>query len=308
MAPEPLLYAVKLSSTRQQKFFFIENGLITITGNKDSLYKASVKGSVTQNVYNTFYEKEWKPVRDSAGGIYRRLDIAEKAAKANNTKMDSVTRQGFDNEFAGLEKFNDTIIFTFVRKNLSSVAAAAVIYDRYISYPYPEKAGILYNLLTDKVKNSSYGKMIKEAVDLNAKTGIGKVIPVFTQADTSGKPVSINNFKGRYVLVDFWASWCAPCRKENPNVVAAYNKYHSKGFDIVSVSLDDNKDNWLHAIAADKLTWTHVSDLKGWKNEVAQLFGIKSVPTSFLIDKNGIIIAKNLRGEALNKKLDEILN
>ena len=108
------------------------------------------------------------------------------------------------------------------------------------------------------------------------------------------------------VIVDFWASWCGPCRKENPNVVLAYNKYHSKGFNILGISLDDKKDRWLKAIENDGLTWSHVSDLKGWRNDVATLYGVKIVPTNYLIDPNGKIIAQNLRGVELQQKLAEI--
>lgn len=126
-------------------------------------------------------------------------------------------------------------------------------------------------------------------------------------ADTTGKHVTLSSLRGKYVLVDFWASWCGPCRKENPNVVAAYQKYHDKGFEILGVSLDDKKNLWEKAINADKLSWYHVSDLKGWRNQAAGLYMVKSVPSSFLLDKDGKIIAKNLRGEALHRKLAELL-
>ncbi|MEO7046466.1 MAG: TlpA disulfide reductase family protein, partial [Ferruginibacter sp.] len=131
--------------------------------------------------------------------------------------------------------------------------------------------------------------------------------PDFALADTSGKIVKLSKLRGKYVLVDFWASWCAPCRRENPNVVEAYKKFHDKGLDIVGVSLDTKKDAWLKAINHDGLTWYHVSDLKGWNGHIEKEFGIKVVPTNFLLDKDGKVIAKNLRGEALQKKLEELL-
>jgi peroxiredoxin len=136
---------------------------------------------------------------------------------------------------------------------------------------------------------------------------IGNPILEFSQNDASGKPVSISSFKGKVVLVDFWASWCGPCRAENPNVVKAYNAFKDKGFDILGVSFDSSKDKWLAAVEKDKLAWTHVSDLKGWSNAVGQKFGIRSIPQNFLLDKEGKIIAKNLRGEDLYAKLEEIL-
>lgn len=129
----------------------------------------------------------------------------------------------------------------------------------------------------------------------------------FTQADVNGKPVKLSDFKGKYVLIDFWASWCVPCRQENPNLVAAYNKYKAKNFEILGVSLDNKKENWLKAIADDKLHWSNVSDLKGWRNEAAELYAVRAVPSNVLVDPNGKILAKNLRGEALEQMLEKIL-
>ncbi|RZK64369.1 MAG: TlpA family protein disulfide reductase, partial [Pedobacter sp.] len=126
--------------------------------------------------------------------------------------------------------------------------------------------------------------------------------------DQFGKSVSIAEFKGKYVLIDFWASWCIPCRKENPNVVSAYAKYHSKGFQILAVSLDTSKSSWLKAIKNDNLSWTHVSDLGGWENEVSRMLKVSEVPSNILVDQNGIVIAKNLKGDNLHRKLAELFD
>ena len=125
--------------------------------------------------------------------------------------------------------------------------------------------------------------------------------------DRDGKPFSLSSTRGKLILVDFWASWCGPCRRENPNVVKAYSKFHAKGFDVFGVSLDKDKDKWLEAIKKDNLTWNHVSDLKGWGNQAAKLYGIRAIPSNLLLDKQGKILAKNLRGEDLIKKLTEVI-
>jgi peroxiredoxin len=181
------------------------------------------------------------------------------------------------------------------------------IYQNFSYNPDAKELDSIYNDLSLSIQNSYFGKKIKDVLDIAKKTDIGNEAPVFAQNDASGKSVSLASFKGKYVLVDFWASWCGPCRAENPNVVKAYQKFHAKGFDILGVSLDEEKDKWIAAVKKDNLDWSQVSDLQGWKNNVAMLYGVQGIPMNFLIDKEGKIIGKGLRGDDLDRKLEELL-
>jgi peroxiredoxin len=166
----------------------------------------------------------------------------------------------------------------------------------------------LHSAVSINFDQSIYYKIIQNYVSILQQTAIGSEALDFTQLTPEGNSVSLSDFRGKYVLIDFWASWCGPCRKENPNVVNVYNKYHNDGFEVLGVSLDQNKENWLKAIESDGLVWTQVSDLKGWSNEVANQYGIKSIPSSLLIDPNGIIIGKNLNGAELEFAIKEIFS
>jgi peroxiredoxin len=173
----------------------------------------------------------------------------------------------------------------------------------------PSRVEPLFNSLSASVRAWPSARALKARIELAKKTAIGNYAMDFTQNDTSGRPVSLSSFRGKYVLIDFWASWCGPCRRENPNVVKVFNKFKDKNFTILSVSLDmpNARDKWLYAIHKDGLTWTHVSDLKYWDNAVAKKYGINAIPQNLLLDPKGKIIAKNLRGEDLDMKLTEIL-
>jgi len=301
--PEPMFYILKLPGQNGGKGFFAEPGKITITGIKDSLYNAVVTGSELQQQLEE-WSKVWRTIALQAGPMYHRLDSVTEHGKIKETKEE---RKVFDDGMESLSVQTYAAVTTFIKKYPQSPVGPFIINDRYINYPNAEKLAGSFALLGEGARQSYYGKKIIAYQETMAKTAVG-TSPDFTLADTVGNMLKLSSLKGKYVLVDFWASWCGPCRKENPNVVAAYKKYHSQGLEIVSVSLDTKKDLWMRAIAKDSLGWNHVSDLRGWESAPVKEFGIHAIPTNFLLDKEGRVIANNLRGAALLDKLGALLN
>lgn len=194
----------------------------------------------------------------------------------------------------------------FVQYHPESLASVFVLMNEMHTMQ-PQELLTLFNSLTDDIKGSRYGKITQTNLELMAATAVGAVAPDFTMNNTKGDPVSLASYRGKYVLLDFWASWCTYCRVENPNVVKAYNAYKTKDFTVLSVSLDNNRDGWLIAIRQDDLPWTQVSDLQGWSNAAALLYHVYSIPANFLIGPDGKIIAKNLRGPELEDELAKVL-
>ncbi|NLR80132.1 peroxiredoxin family protein [Chitinophaga eiseniae] len=195
----------------------------------------------------------------------------------------------------------------FIRSHPDSWVSLDLVESHSVNLK-PEIIEPLLMGLSRKLRNSAIGKYLATRLASEKKTGIGQPAIPFTQNDTEGKPVSLASFKGKYVLVDFWASWCSPCRAENPNLLKAYNQFKDKNFEIIGVSLDHNKAFWLKAVKEDGMPWIQLSDLQGPNNAAARAYGITGIPQNFLLDPNGLIIAKDLRGEEVIKKLTEVLS
>lgn len=195
----------------------------------------------------------------------------------------------------------------FVQKHPNTAVSAFLLSTVWPLYNNVQQMDSWIGQLGPKAKESIFAESLEDQMGNERTLGYGQVAPDFVQADPDGKQVSLKDFRGKYVLVDFWASWCGPCRQENPNVVQAYQKYKSKNFMVLGVSLDRDKPRWLQAIADDQLTWPHVSDLKFWQNEVAKLYKVSSIPQNYLLDPEGRIIGKNLRGAALEEFLAKTL-
>lgn len=194
----------------------------------------------------------------------------------------------------------------FVQDNPNSIVSAQIL-SVYTTTWGKEKTNELFNRFPKKIKESNYGQKIEKYIELNKEPKIGEHFADFEMTDQNGKSRKLSDIEGKTVLLEFWSSWCGPCRKENPSLVKTYEKFQPKGFEIFAVSLDEDKDSWIEAIKKDSLKWTHVSDLKGQGNEASLIYGIHGIPDNFLISENGEIIGRNLRGEKLNQRLGEIL-
>lgn len=293
--PEAAIYVLTVDGGSQNLGLFLDSGTIRINAHIDTLKRAVINGSALHDEFMQF--------RSSFDPYFMKLDQLGKELSnpAMQMKQDSLY-----NLIRTLAAEINTRADAYVTAHNNSPVTPLLLYFMYNFFQQAEILDTRFRQLTASSQQSFFGRLVGGIVKENRIGAIGTEAIDFIQADTSGNPVSLQSFRGKYVLVDFWASWCGPCRMENPNLVAAYNQYKEKNFTVLGVSLDRDRNSWLQAIAKDGLAWTHVSDLKFWSNEAARMYKISSIPQNLLIGPDGIIIGKNLRGEELQIRLQEL--
>ena len=278
--------------------FFLENGNFTVNINATDPFANKIEGGAAQGLYNQF--------SDLTLDVMKQQQPLQQAFMAANQAQDQAKMDSIENVFNQLVADMQAKELELIKANPDAYVTAFMIAQSMQQLEL-DAVKERFALLSEAAKMNEWGKQISEFIAQQEKTAVGATAPDFTITDTEGKEFSLYSVKAKVKLLDFWASWCGPCRGENPNVVAIYKEYHDKGLEIVGISLDNDKEAWLKAIEDDGLIWKHGSDLKGWGAAPAQLYGVRAIPATFLLDENNKIVAKNLRGDALKAKIAEML-
>ena len=284
-----------------------EKGEIELTAQKDSLHFAKVKGTQQNDIFFKYLDQS-RELSDQAVSIQKDMQQATMGG-------DEATINSLRDEFAELQEEYKNFELDFIKNNPNGLISALLI-EKALNAGVLEsgEAKEMYDGLSDEIKETLPAKNILKGLDAakakeekNKNTAIGATAPNFSGPTPEGKELSLNDAMGKVTIIDFWAAWCKPCRVENPNVVKIYNKYHSKGLNIIGVSLDRKAEDWKKAIADDNLAWNHISSLDYFNDAVAKLYNVEAIPATFILDENGVIVAKNLRGPELESKIAELL-
>lgn len=312
---EPSLHFIAIDSTENQIPFILEEGNITVTVNKDTIFK-SIVGGTYSNDQLVAYSKETEKIQKK---VQKFQEVNREKLQQAQISADTVTMNALMKEYKTFQDQFKDVSLKHVEDHPKSYISLFFI-KQFLNDPSFDmaRATKMYENLDPSLKNTKEGKSIKKSLDglkttekksnvSSSSVEIGTMAPDFSAPNTDGKETSLKSALGKLTLIDFWASWCGPCRKENPNVVALYKDFHAKGLNIIGVSLDEKADKWKEAIAKDQLTWTQISNLKGWEDPIAKRYFVDGIPATFLLDEKGIIIARDLRGAELRAKVASIL-
>jgi len=312
---EPEIMLIQVEALQGKVPFVLENGDIKIVVDKDSLQKSKFSGTFNNDVFSKFNDDLTKFQKELQKKLMAFQNANMAKMKAAQEAKDTIVVNKLMKEYQGMQKEGMDFYVKFAEGNPKALLSALIV-DSMLNDPAVDLVRVkkIYASFSPELKKYKPGKSIQTKLDkigkpvtVAAAANVGSVAPDFSAPNPEGKSISLKQSLGKVTIVDFWASWCKPCRAENPNVVALYAKYHAKGLNILSVSLDKEASAWKAAIAKDKLTWNHVSNLKEFEDPIALQYGINAIPTIYVLDAKGVIIAKDIRGEELNAKIASLL-
>jgi peroxiredoxin/ElaB/YqjD/DUF883 family membrane-anchored ribosome-binding protein len=301
---EPGIYFIGIEGVQAKSFVILEHGDIDIAINKDSVFLNKITG--------TYNNEQLTELNTSGIKVQKKLKAFQDANRAKMqeamTKKDTAVIKDLRTQYQEIQKEMKQTTEKYVEQHPKSFVSVLLLQTFMNSYDADfKKIEGYYNNLDADIKATKIGKSIAKKIAEMKTVTVGRKAPDFSASDVNGKKVSLSESIGRITIIDFWASWCAPCRAESPKVVALYNEFHSKGLNIVGVSLDKDATKWKDAIAKDGLNWTQISNLKEWEDPIAATYGVKAIPATFILNQYGVVVAKDLHGDALRAKIVQML-
>lgn len=312
-AKEPEIMLLQVEALQGKVPFILENGDIEVIVDKDSIQKSKLSGTFNNDVFSKFNVDVVKFQKDSQKKMMAFQNANMAKMKAAQEAKDTVTINKLMKEYQVIQKAGMDFYVKFAESNPKALISALIV-DSMLNDPSVDlaRAKKIFASFSPELKKYKPGKSIQSKLDKIAKpvaaaAEVGTIAPDFSAPNPDGKSISLKESLGKVTIIDFWASWCNPCRAENPNVVAIYNEFHAKGLNIISISLDKDANKWKEAIAKDKLTWNQVSNLKDFQDPIAITYGVNAIPSTYILDAKGTIIAKDLRGAELKAKISSLL-